>query len=55
MSNHMTKVLDGVTEELAFVNLQCDSGGPQCSEDLVDVVYMFIDSLRKDDDIVYID
>ena len=51
----MTKVFDGVTEEFTFFNLQGDSGGSQCSGDLVDMVYMLINSFRKDDDNVDID
>ena len=48
----MSKVLYGVAEEFALVNLQGDAGGSQFSEDFVEVVYMLINSLREDDDIV---
>ena len=41
----MAKILDGVAEEFALVNLQGDAGGSQYSENFVDVVYMLIDSL----------
>ena len=48
----MTEILDGVAEESTLLDLQCDSGGPKCGQDLVDMRDVFIDSLREDDNVV---